>query len=119
MLETLIENRERRIRTGLAIIGAPIVIALTAYTVGGCDDPNKNQAQKPTPTHEEKHNIYTQQPTFSTFGNVESYYSQLSAQSGITAADIDGDGDQDIIVLNCGKIILYENTMPQKTAEKK
>ncbi|MBU0456746.1 MAG: VCBS repeat-containing protein [Nanoarchaeota archaeon] len=83
-----------------------------AIGLAGCDKGNENYSTNKPTEPAKPANVYQFQG-FGDIGNVsEGMYRDVTQ---IETADVDGDGDLDIIVgTETGRIVVYENKMPQK-----
>lgn len=88
------------------------IVLVGALGLAGCHSKSEQlykAQQNVTPKTESVANdtsIYT----FNDFGNINSRYARWAV-----AADMDGDGDQDIIAIDGqNRIIIYKNNIPQK-----
>ena len=80
-----------------------------ASILGGCTEEEVENQRK-----EEVSKI-----EINSFGYVPNSYSGTKSDNSITSADMDGDGDTDIVIVNSGGIFVYENKIPQKNLTNK
>ena len=91
-----------------------LTVLLLAGAIGlvGCDKGNENYSANKPAEPAKPTNVYQFQG-YGDIGNInDGLYRDVTQ---IETADLDGDGDLDLIVeTETGRIILYENKMPQK-----